>query len=198
MRSISGIVIAVAIFTAALARAAGPATRAPAKAAAPNPAAMATPRESAVADPREVLGHWHHENLLEAEEARIALKAARDPQLHALAKTLIADHAAADRMLEEYAHSHDLDVPDLTGDAKAEEKMLAELRSLGGADFDRVFARHVYESHVKEIEELLDTRSHLEDQRLRNVLTRIKPKLDQHKNSARAILRRLEAPSAER
>ena len=171
------------------------ATHAPAQtdAAAASPVARV-----AEAVPADVLSRLHHADLLEAEEARLALKSAHDPQVHAFAKVLIADHVACERMLDEYARAHDLVISDASADATGDAEFITHLRTLSGADFDRVFTRHIYESHVKQIDDLLETRAHLEDQKLRNVLTRIKPKLDQHKNSARSILRRLEAQQAER
>ena len=176
--------------------AATPAKRAPAKPEAPLPEATAAATSSA--EPRDVLARFHHDDLVETEAARLALQSAHDTQVHAFAKVLVADHAACDRMLDDYARAHGLDVGDESADPRAEQEFLSHLKTLRGTDFDHAFVRHIYESHVKEINELLDTRSLVEDQKLRNVLTRIKPKLDQHKNTARSILHRLESPSADR
>lgn len=163
-----------------------------AAAAKPSPVADAAASPTPASDARDVLARLHHANLFGTEEARLALKNARDAQVHAFAKTLIADHAAADRMLSEYAKSHALDVGDAALDERTEQETLARLRTLKGSDFDRALVRTIYEDHVKAVDTLVATREGLADQKLRNVLTRIKPKLDQHRNTARSLLRRLE------
>ena len=79
-------------------------------------------------------------------ESRTVLTQSTDPQVRAFAEQMIRDHEETGRTLRQATTSSGLEPPPMgLGDDQA--RLLSELQSLRGREFDRAYARHQALAH---------------------------------------------------
>jgi putative membrane protein len=150
--------------------------------AADNPAAAQT---------AEVLGKLHHSNQMEVAAGKVAQEKGQAKDVKAFGKTLVTDHAAADKKVMALAKEEKIELP-------ADMPMPADMdkmKSMSGAEFDKAFAAHMLEDHKKDIAEAKAARDSTTDAKLKTLLTATIPVLEKHRDTAQKLTEKL-GPSA--
>lgn len=98
---------------------------------------------------RTVMEKASQSNIAEIEEGRLALTHSKDPLVQALGNRLVQDHSKAQDTLEALAATMGVKLPS-TPDAKQQQE-IAQLGTLRGSAFDRLFAASEVGAHRKTI-----------------------------------------------
>jgi len=129
----------------------------------------------------------HDGNQLEMQMGKLAQDKGSTRAVRDFGKTLVADHMAADRRLDEHLRKRGLDLSALaaTTNADPDHEMLA---TKTGVDFDRAFAQQLIRDHQKVIELLDSARVETADDSLRLLYDQLTVTVRAHKRAAEDIL----------
>jgi len=131
-----------------------------------------------------VLGKLHHANQKEISMGRLAEKSARSRDVKDYGRTLVKDHAAADRKVIGLAKQEKIDLA-----ASTPAMNDADMASLPvDADFDTKFAKAMLEDHEKDITEVSAARDATRDDKLRGLLDDLLPTLRVHRDIAKKLV----------
>ena len=126
-------------------------------------------------------------NSFEIASSRLALQRATQPELVAFARMMIADHGKAQAQLDAAAAPSGADAGRMLD--PDHQKMLDELSSVSGPDFDQAYAKDQVAAHQESAQVLSDYIATGEDPSLHRYATIALPVVNMH-------LRRIEAISA--
>jgi putative membrane protein len=116
----------------------------------------------------------------EIKSGAMARQQAQSRQVRAFGDRLLRDQVQANLLLREYIRAHALELPEVTGDA-------SHLASLRGTAFDREFVQTTASDDDRLLAELLPLRLRLRDPNLRDLVTRLTPIVEQHRQLARNL-----------
>jgi putative membrane protein len=148
--------------------------------------------KEASAHTAEVLGKLHHANQMEIAAGKLAQEKAQSKDVKAFGKTLVTDHAAADKKVMALAKEEKIDLP---ADAPMPADM-DKMKALSGAEFDKMFASHMLEDHKKDVAEAKSARDTTTDAKLKTLLTATIPVLEKHQNTAQKLVDKLGASAS--
>ena len=114
--------------------------------------------------------------------AELAVKKASNPEVKALAETLVTDHTAANAELGALATKKGVDVSAVIDPAAAET--FQELEKLNGSDFDKEFLNVAVKGHKKCVKNFETTSKEAEDGDLKIWVDKMTPVLKGHLASA--------------
>ena len=127
------------------------------------------------------------DGITEVELGRIAQKNGTDPRVRDFGAQMVQDHGKANAELVALAKSKGLVVSsDL--DAK-HARMIDELKSKSGRDFDVSYARHMSDAHTQAIN-LFTEASRISDKEISTFATQTLPTLEEHKHMADELVRK--------
>jgi putative membrane protein len=180
IRMLLGASLLVSATTAAVADEAKPS--APAKVAAVSDADLA------------IAAHLQHVNDSEIHMGKLALKQTKDAKVKAYAKALVADHAKSNKDLAAFAKAKKVKIakaPPEDEASKAEAKehadLIAKLKTLKGADFDREFLAAMVAGHTKVVAKVDAQIGVVADADLKTLLTDTRPVIQKHADDAKAL-----------
>jgi putative membrane protein len=144
------------------------------------------PRHLGGAD-KSTIQKLHDGNQLEMQMGKLAQDKGSTRAVRDFGKTLVADHLAADRRLDEHLRKRGLDLTALasTTNADPEHEMLA---TKTGVDFDRSFAQQLIRDHQKVLDLLDSARVETADDSLRLLYDQLTITVRAHKRAAEDIL----------
>ncbi len=127
----------------------------------------------------------------EVEQGREALRHTKSDRVRAFAQHMVSDHTAADSKLATVATKEGI-TPQrngISGEIKANgEQLMASLKSVNGADFDRAYADGQVAEHAKVLD-LLDNRliPQAQSADLKKTLQQIRAKVAMHLSDAQVL-----------
>jgi putative membrane protein len=124
--------------------------------------------------------------MFEVQIAQLASSKATNPDVKALAATLVTDHTNANKELVQLANSKNLELP--AAPPRGKRKDLEQLAKLTGHDFDRRFVREVgIKDHEKDIKKFEKASERAKDPKLRAWINKTLPKLREHLAQAQKL-----------
>ena len=131
----------------------------------------------------EILGTLHHSNQKEIAMGKMAQNHGLSKDVQRFGKTLVTDHAEADKKVVKLAKDEKVDLAAVTpsNDAKMDETHT-------GAAYDDAFAREMLEDHNKDVAEATAARDATADPKLKKLLTDLLPVLKKHQETARRLV----------
>jgi predicted outer membrane protein len=139
----------------------------------------------------DVVGTLHQDNLNEIELGKLAQEQGQATAIKQYGAMLVSEHSEADQRLTAYAGARS--IPLNRGEAaqaKAQEGrgVVAKLRTVEGAAFDRMFARLMVDDHQKAVQLVTTARSKVGDAELRALLAELQPMLEKHLQHASTLV----------
>ncbi|MFY1828889.1 DUF4142 domain-containing protein [Myxococcus fulvus] len=204
-RTLSGIALAVSLFTggAALAQSGSAATPAPTTKPATTAKGMAEYRGfMAPTDEKALLERLHYANQQEIQAGQLAQKNSQNAEVRSFGEMMVKDHTAMDEKLMAYAKSKNLklaDMPKAMNDV--EKKMMAqdkatmeELTVLQGAPFDSCYMAAQVGDHDAVLGKVLAARQGMPSAspELTAMFTELTQKVPAHREQAWQILGKLD------
>ena len=116
----------------------------------------------------------------EIKTGAIARQQAQTKDVRAFGDRLLRDQVQADLLLREYIRAHAMKLPDANADS-------SHLVSLRGSAFDREFVQATASENDKLLSQLQPLRARLSDPALRDLVGRLIPIVDQHRQLARDL-----------
>lgn len=139
-------------------------------------------------DTAVVLRNLHDANQMEIAAGRLAKEKAQTVHIQTFGATLVTDHVAADRRVMALASEEKIDLPE-TPPMPPDD--MRKLKSVAGAAFDELFAAEMLEGHEKVLAEARAARAQTSDAKLKDLLDVTIPMLENHEQTARALVDRL-------
>jgi putative membrane protein len=139
----------------------------------------------------EVLGKLHHSNQMEISAGKLAQERGQSKDVKSFGKTLVTDHSAADRKVMALAKEQKIDL----APGGAPMPGMDKLKTLSGAEFDRMFASEMLKDHEKDVAEAKSARDSTNDAKLKALLAGVVPVLEKHRDTAQKLVDKL-GPSA--
>jgi putative membrane protein len=175
-----------------------PATTQPAPAAQQAPAGQPQgTAQSLTEDMKRMLNELHHRNVGESEAAKIATQQASSPEIKALAQKIWNDRAQMSKELEALAKQRGLPAFSAasSGEAQASSQVLARLKGLHGADFDRAYVQEVIRDHEQDEATLKKMRDQTpgKDAELKSTLDRLENVVEEDLTATRNAKKNLDA-----
>jgi putative membrane protein len=144
-------------------------------------AAAAPARAADAPQTADVLGKLHRSNLKEIAMGKLARARGASKETKAYGKTLVDDHAAADKKVGKLAKDEGIDLATTT--PAAEHEM-----DLGkGAAFDAAFAREMLDDHERDLADAKAARDGTSDPKLKALLDDMIPVLEKHRDTAKRL-----------
>jgi putative membrane protein len=140
----------------------------------------------------EVLAKLHHSNQMEVAAGKLAQEKGQSKDVKAFGKTLVTDHSAADKKVMALAKQEKIDLP---ADAPMPADM-DKMKTMSGAEFDKMFASHMLDDHKKDIAEAKSARDTTADAKLKALLTATIPVLEKHRDIAQKLVDKLGASAS--
>lgn len=146
------------------------------------------------AEELQVMAHYHEVNLMEIDINKVAAKKATSEGAKAYANMLVKDHTAANNKLLALAKKTGQKIPaekpasDIEKQEKAEDKkLIAKLKTMKGADFERQYLQLMVAVHDKELAKIDANIAKVENAELAESLRAKKPVLQHHADEARTL-----------
>jgi putative membrane protein len=128
----------------------------------------------------EVLSKLHESNLKEIEMGKLAQANGQSKDVKAYGKTLVKDHAEADKKVKALAKQEKA--------ALSDEVPAMSHNELGtGSEFDTKFAKSMVEDHDKDLNEVKAARDATANPKLKALLNALVPTLEKHRDTAQKI-----------
>lgn len=145
--------------------------------------AMASPAITSAG--RNVMDKASQSNIAEIEEGRLALTHSKNPLVKALGNRLVQDHSKAQDTLEALAAANGVKLP--TKPNAKQQQEIAQLGSLEGAAFDKLFAASEVGAHRKSITEMSRATSTVKNPALEAWVKDSIPVLQEHLQLAQGL-----------
>ena len=145
------------------------------------------------ADTASVLIKLHHSNQMEIAAGKVAQEKGQSKQVKSFGKTLVTDHAAADKKVIKLANDEKIELP--TG-AGMPDGQMDKLSAAPSTDFDRMFASEMLEDHQKAIGEVKEARDSTMDPKVKALLSQILPVLERHRFIAQKLVSKVGASAS--
>jgi putative membrane protein len=127
--------------------------------------------------------------MAEVELAQAGAQKAQNEQVKQLAQRIQADHTKANQELKQLAQRVGVTVP--TEVDRKHRKMIDDLQSKSGAEFDKAFTEHMIKDHKKDIKQFEKAARDAENPEVKAFAERTLPTLREHlrmaQNAGRAI-----------
>jgi putative membrane protein len=124
--------------------------------------------------------------MAELQMAQLAASKATNPDVKALANTLVSDHTNANNELVQLANSRKVELP--AAPPRGKRKDVEQLGKLTGAEFDRRFVREVgIKDHEKDIKKFEKASEKTKDAELKAWIDKTLPKLREHLAQAQKL-----------
>ncbi len=127
--------------------------------------------------------------LAEVEMGKIAKDRATDPDVKQFAERMITDHGKANEELEKVAKEANLSIP--TRPDAEEQKHIDMLRDYKGADFDKMYIKHMVEDHERDVKEFTRAARECKNDKLKAFAEKTLPTVKEHLEMAKKINERL-------
>jgi putative membrane protein len=163
--------------------------------------AASTTKPVAMTEDARVVADLHRMNRMEISAGRMADEKGKASAVRVFGRRLARDHRAADAKVMAYSAKTGIDAsaasPEGMEQAAKDQRQMERLRSLSGADFDRLFATTMERDHERAIDAVQNARGNVTDPNLRALLGQLLPTLQRHRAMAQALLVKVSAaPSA--
>jgi predicted outer membrane protein len=142
------------------------------------------------ANTSRALSKLHQANKMEVEAGSMAMAKAQAKDVKQLGQRLVTDHENADRMVRELAKQEGVRLETEAEDREHRSEMIARLKKAGPQDFDREFLDAMAEDHDKAIAFVKTQLAVSEDGRLKELLSKLLPALEQQRDITRSLLAR--------
>jgi len=146
---------------------------------------------AASAESAKVLSKLHHSNQMEIAAGKLALEKGQSKDVKSFGKTLVNDHAAADKKVMALAKEEKIDMPA----SVPMPDTMDNLKGASAAEFDRTFVADMLDDHKKDVAEAKEARDATKDTKLKSLLTATIPVLEKHRDTAQKLVDKL-GPSA--
>jgi putative membrane protein len=124
--------------------------------------------------------------MAEVQIAQLAASKATNPDVKALATTLVNDHTNANNELVQLANSKNVELP--AAPPRGKRKEIESMAKLTGNDFDRRFVREVgIKDHEKDIKKFEKASENVKDPELKAWVEKTLPKLREHLAQAQKL-----------
>jgi putative membrane protein len=124
--------------------------------------------------------------MAELQIAQLAASKATNPDVKALATTLVNDHTNANNELVQLANSKNVELP--AAPPRGKRKEIESMAKLTGHDFDRRFVREVgIKDHEKDIKKFEKASENVKDPELKVWIDKTLPKLREHLAQAQKL-----------
>jgi len=184
----------------------------PLEAASPNPptatsskhatsaAHVASSGGSAMPNTGLILTQMHQTNLMEIELGKMAEQKAASSEVRAYANQLVQDHTNVDRMVVAMAQDSGTNLKNgaeahqaARHETAREKGLERKLKSVQGADFDRLFLKETSADHEKLIAKLQQDKQNTSDEELETLIEKVIPVLEQHRELAQILMKKEQA-----
>ncbi|HET6576492.1 MAG TPA: DUF4142 domain-containing protein [Fimbriiglobus sp.] len=128
--------------------------------------------------------------LAAVEMAKIAKTRATDPDVKRFAEKIVTEHTKANEELSKIAKAANIPVPTRPG--AEEQRHVDMIRDYKGADFDRVFVKHMIDGHEMGVKLFTKATKELKNEKLQDFAEKTLPALKDHLDMAKKIQERLE------
>jgi len=117
---------------------------------------------AASAESAKVLSKLHHSNQMEIAAGKLALEKGQSKDVKSFGKTLVNDHAAADKKVMALAKEEKIDMPA----SVPMPDTMDNLKGASAAEFDRTFVADMLDDHKKDVAEAKEARDATKDTKL--------------------------------
>lgn len=157
-------------------------------------AVLSSPALAAPLDDSAILSIFDQANMTDITIARLGLKKAADPAVRDLARMVLADHEAVQRMGRDLGKAQAIVAmpPDGDGAVAAAATAYAMLQSKAGAEFDRSYLEHEIAFHQGVIDAIRTTLlPAIANPALRELVLKVLPGFEHHLAETRRVAERL-------
>ena len=147
-----------------------------------------------------ILTQMHQTNLMEIELGKIAEQKASSSEVRAYANQLVQDHTNVDRMVVAMAQDSGTNLKNgaeahqaARHETAREKELERKLKSVQGADFDRLFLKETSADHDKLIAKLQQDKQNTSDEELETLIEKVIPVLEQHRELAQILMKKEQA-----
>ena len=147
-----------------------------------------------------ILTQMHQTNLMEIELGKMAEQKAASSEVRAYANQLVQDHTNVDRMVVAMAQDSGTNLKNGAEAHQAgrhetarEKELERKLKSVQGADFDRLFLKETSADHDKLIAKLQQDKQNTSDEELETLIEKVIPVLEQHRELAQILMKKEQA-----
>ena len=147
-----------------------------------------------------ILTQMHQTNLMEIELSKMAEQKAASSEVRAYANQLVQDHTNVDRMVVAMAQDSGTNLKNGAEAHQAgrhetarEKELERKLKSVQGADFDRLFLKETSADHDKLIAKLQQDKQNTSDEELETLIEKVIPVLEQHRELAQILMKKEQA-----
>jgi putative membrane protein len=123
--------------------------------------------------------------MAEVAMGRLGQEKAQSPEVKRLAEKILQDHTQANQQLMQIAQQKGVELKQDVN--KKDQRMLDHMRSMSGAEFDRMYVQHMVKDHEKDIKEFEKQANKGEDADIKNFAQQTLPKLREHLQSAQTL-----------
>ena len=174
--------------------------RAPASKHATSAAHVSSSGGSAMPNTGLILTQMHQTNLMEIELGKMAEQKAASSEVRAYANQLVQDHTNVDRMVVAMAQDSGTNLKNgaeahqaARHETAREKELERKLKSVQGADFDRLFLKETSADHDKLIAKLQQDKQNTSDEELETLIEKVIPVLEQHRELAQILMKKEQA-----
>jgi putative membrane protein len=128
--------------------------------------------------------------LAEVEMAKIAKDRASDPDVKKFAESIITDHTKVNEELAKIAKEANIPAP--MKPEPEQQRHVDMIRDYKGADFDKMFVKHMIDDHEKDVKLFTQAGRELKNEKLKDFAEKTLPALKDHLDMARKIHERLD------
>jgi len=147
-----------------------------------------------------ILTQMHQTNLMEIELSKMAEQKAASSEVRAYANQLVQDHTNVDRMVVAMAQDSGTNLKNgaeahqaARHETAREKELERKLKSVQGADFDRLFLKETSADHDKLIAKLQQDKQNTSDEELETLIEKVIPVLEQHRELAQILMKKEQA-----
>ena len=167
-----------------------------------SPAAHVHTSQAASAMPNTglILSQMHQTNLMEIALGKMAEQKASSSEVRAYADQLVQDHTNVDRLVVAMAQDSGTNLKNGAEAHQAarhvtarEKELERKLKSVQGADFDRLFLKETSADHDKLIAKLQQDKQNTSDEELETLIEKVIPVLEQHRELAQILMKKEQA-----
>ncbi len=123
--------------------------------------------------------------LTEVQLGRVAQDKGTDPRVKEFGKMMVDDHTKANDELKELAASKNITLPAAPGEDM--EKMVADISSKNGKDFDKAYIRQMVKDHEKTVKLFENGQKNVKDAEIRAFIDKTLPVLKSHLDHIRNL-----------
>ena len=147
---------------------------------------LAAVAQQAKTDSARVLADLHRTNQMEIHMGSMASSKASAADVKEYASRLVAQHRDADQEVAQIAKKENIALDPKPVDDTAPDMM--RLRKLENHDFDREFLKTMIDGHNKAIAMVKAAETTTKDDKLRTLLNKLLPSLEEHRKAATKLL----------